>query len=175
MKKLVRGVMSMALAPLLFVIAAMSAATAATPLVDASWLERKLVDDRLVLIDLRNKLDGGSHETYLEGHIPSAVHSDYLRDGWRVGRDDVVGLLPEASQFEALARKLGVSSGSHVVLVTHGGWIRALLADLLTMPGAAMHRLDVPYACLSRLRVVRDGRHSLCQLVAHNIDAGMSR
>ena len=120
MKKLVRGVMSMALTPLLFVIAAMSAATAATPLVDASWLERKLGDDRLVLIDLRNKLDGGSYETYLEGHIPSAVHSDYLRDGWRVGRDDVVGLLPEASQFEALARSLGVSSGSHVVLVPAG-------------------------------------------------------
>ena len=120
MKKLVRGVMSMALAPLLFVIAAMSDATAATPLVDASWLESKLGDDRLVVIDLRNKLDGGGDETYLEGHIPSAVHSDYLRDGWRVGRDDVVGLLPEASQFEALARKLGVSSDSHVVLVPAG-------------------------------------------------------
>ena len=120
MKKLVCGVMSMALAPLLFVIAAMSAATAATPLVDASWLESKLGDDRLVVIDLRNKLDGGRYETYLEGHIPSAVHSDYLRDGWRVGRDDVVGLLPGASQFEALARKLGVSSGSHVVLVPAG-------------------------------------------------------
>merc|ERR1711998_702996 len=44
----------------------------------------------------------------------------YLKDGWRVGRDDVVGLLPEASQFEALARKLGVSAGSHVVLIPAG-------------------------------------------------------
>ena len=56
----------------------------------------------------------------LRGHIPSAVHSDYLKDGWRIGRDDVVGLLPEASQFEALARKLGVSGDSHVVLVPAG-------------------------------------------------------
>ena len=120
MKKLARGVMSMALAPFLFAIAAMSAAMAATPLVDAAWLEKRLGDDGVVLIDLRNKIDGGSYETYLEGHIPSAVHSDYLKDGWRIGRDDVVGLLPEASQFEALARKLGVSGDSHVVLVPAG-------------------------------------------------------
>ena len=42
MKKLARGVMSMALAPFLLVIAAMSAAIAATPLVDAAWLETGL-------------------------------------------------------------------------------------------------------------------------------------
>ena len=120
MKKLACGIMSMALAPFLFVIAAMSAAIAATPLVDAAWLENRLGNDGIVLIDLRNKIDGGSYETYLEGHIPSAVHSDYLKDGWRVGRDDVVGLLPEAAQFQALARKLGVSGDSHVVLVPAG-------------------------------------------------------
>ena len=120
MKKLARGVMSMALAPFLLVIAAMSAAIAATPLVDAAWLENRLGNDGIVLIDMRNKIDGGSNETYLEGHIPSAVHSDYLKDGWRVGSDDVVGLLPEAAQFEALARKLGVSGDSHVVLVPAG-------------------------------------------------------
>ena len=32
-------------------------------------------------------------------------------------KDDVVGLLPTEAQFEALARKLGVSSDSHVILV----------------------------------------------------------
>ena len=120
MKTLVRGVMSMALTPLLFVIAAMSAATAATPLVDAGWLARHLDDEKLVVIDLRNKIDGGSYETYLEGHIPSSVHSDYLKDGWRVGRDDVVGLLPAPAEFEALARKLGVSDDTHVVLIPAG-------------------------------------------------------
>ncbi|HCD64215.1 MAG TPA: sulfurtransferase, partial [Alphaproteobacteria bacterium] len=44
----------------------------------------------------------------------------YLKDGWRVGRDDVVGLLPTEAQFEALARKLGVSADSHVVLIPAG-------------------------------------------------------
>ena len=119
MKHLIQRAMILALTPLLFLVTAATTATA-TPLVDSAWLADKLGDDRLVLIDLRNKLDGGSYDTYLEGHIPSALHSDYLKDGWRVGRDDVVGLLPDAAQFEALARKLGVSADSHVVLVPAG-------------------------------------------------------
>jgi thiosulfate/3-mercaptopyruvate sulfurtransferase len=119
MKRLIHRAMVLALTPLLLLVTAMSTAKA-TPLVDVEWLAGNLGNDEVVLIDLRNKIDGGSYETYLEGHIPSAIHSDYLKDGWRVGRDDVVGLLPEAGQFEALARRLGVSAGSHVVLVPAG-------------------------------------------------------
>ena len=97
-------------------------ATAATaqPLVDVDWVAGNLDNENVVLIDLRNKIDRGSYETYLDGHIPSSLHSDYLKDGWRVGRDDVVGLLPTEADFEALARKLGVSAGSHVVLIPAG-------------------------------------------------------
>ncbi len=120
MKHLIHRAISLALTPLLFLVTAATAASAATPLVDTAWLVGKLTSDKLVLIDLRNKIDGGSYDTYLEGHIPSAIHSDYLQDGWRVGRDDVVGLLPDAAQFEALARKLGVSGDSHVVLIPAG-------------------------------------------------------
>jgi len=120
MKHLIHRAISLALTPLLFLVTAATAASAATPLVDTAWLAGKLTNDKLVLIDLRNKIDGGSYDTYLEGHIPSAIHSDYLQDGWRVGRDDVVGLLPDAAQFEALARKLGVSGDSHVVLIPAG-------------------------------------------------------
>ena len=83
-----------------------------TTLVDADWVAGNLDNDNLVLIDLRNKIDKGSYETYLDGHIPSSLHSDYLKDGWRVGRDDVVGLLPTEAQFEALARKLGYQQQS---------------------------------------------------------------
>ena len=100
--------------------AGLTTAAAAQPLVDADWVAGNLDNDNLVLIDLRNKIDKGSYETYLDGHIPSSLHSDYLKDGWRVGRDDVVGLLPTEAQFEALARKLGVSADSHVVLIPAG-------------------------------------------------------
>ncbi|MEC8108812.1 MAG: rhodanese-like domain-containing protein, partial [Pseudomonadota bacterium] len=64
----------------------------AGPLVSPAWLSENLDDAKLVIIDLRNKIDEGSYETFLEGHIPGAIHSDYLKDGWRVGRDGVVGL-----------------------------------------------------------------------------------
>ena len=92
----------------------------ASPLVSPAWLSENLDNAKLVIIDLRNKIDEGSYETFLEGHIPGAIHSDYLKDGWRVGRDGVVGLLPEADQFQSLVRGLGVSDDSHVVVVPAG-------------------------------------------------------
>jgi thiosulfate/3-mercaptopyruvate sulfurtransferase len=92
----------------------------AGPLVSPAWLSENLDVSKLVIIDLRNKIDEGSYETFLEGHIPGAIHSDYLKDGWRVSRDGVVGLLPEADQFQSLARRLGVSSDAHVVVVPAG-------------------------------------------------------
>ena len=92
----------------------------ASPLVSPAWLSENLDDAKLVIIDLRNKIDKGSYEKFLEGHIPGAIHSDYLKDGWRVGRDGVVGLLPKADQFQSLARRLGVSDDTHVVVVPAG-------------------------------------------------------
>ena len=92
----------------------------ASPLVSPAWLSENLDDSKLVIIDLRNKIDEGSYETFLEGHIPGAIHSDYLKDGWRINRDGVVGLLPEADQFQSLARGLGVSADTHVVVVPAG-------------------------------------------------------
>ena len=92
----------------------------AGPLVSPAWLSENLDDAKLVIIDLRNKIDEGSYETFLDGHIPGAIHSDYLKDGWRVARDGVVGLLPEADQFQSLVRRLGVSDDSHVVVVPAG-------------------------------------------------------
>ena len=53
----------------------------ASPLVSPAWLSENLDDNKLVIIDLRNKIDEGSYETFLEGHIPGAIHSDYLKDG----------------------------------------------------------------------------------------------
>ena len=99
---------------------AAAAATTLSPLVDAAWLAQNGDNEKIRIIDLRNKIDGGSYETWLNGHIPGSVHSDYLKDGWRVGRGDIVGLLPSADQFQELARKLGVSGNTHVILVPAG-------------------------------------------------------
>lgn len=43
--------------------------------------------------------------------------------------------------------------GQHLLLVTHGGTIRVLLAAALGMPLARMASLEVPYASASRIRI----------------------
>ena len=55
----------------------------ASPLVSPAWLSEKLDDNNVVVIDLRNKIDNGSYETFPEG-TSGAIHSDYLKEGWRV-------------------------------------------------------------------------------------------
>jgi thiosulfate/3-mercaptopyruvate sulfurtransferase len=97
-----------------------SIATASTPLVSANWLADNLDNPELVIIDLRNSIDGGGYETFLEGHIPGAIHSDYGKAGWRVSRDGTPGLLPTDSQFQSLARNLGINDNSQIVIVPAG-------------------------------------------------------
>ena len=97
-----------------------SLATASTPLVSANWLEDNLNNPELIIIDLRNSIDDGGYETFLEGHIPGAIHSDYGKAGWRVSRDDTPGLLPTESQFQSLARNLGIHDNSQIVIVPAG-------------------------------------------------------
>lgn len=105
---------------------ALSAARAAgpayevKPLVDGAWLEAHLGDDAVVVLDVRNKLDGGSRTIYEQGHIPGAIHSDYGKDGWRVNVGGVVGMLPPVSQVEALIGGLGIGNDNHVVIVPAG-------------------------------------------------------
>ncbi|MBF0249617.1 MAG: sulfurtransferase [Alphaproteobacteria bacterium] len=68
----------------------------------------------MVFIDLRAKAQ------YLKAHVPGAVHSDYVFDGWREERDGVVGLMPCPHALESVIGRLGVSNDSHVVLLPPG-------------------------------------------------------
>lgn len=47
--------------------------------------------------------------------------------------------------------------GRHVLLVCHGGVIRACLRQVLGLPLANIWRIDVPYAAPSRVRIHGDG------------------
>lgn len=55
----------------------------------------------------------------------------------------------------------------HILLVTHAGVIRLLLAHILSMPLEALFHLDVPYACLSRIEVYLDGKNEFARLLFH--------
>ncbi|MEO1089958.1 MAG: sulfurtransferase [Pseudomonadota bacterium] len=95
-------------------------ASAAEPLVSPEWLAENLEQPNLVVLDVRNRIDGGSPAVHRAGHIPGAIYSDYANDGWRVTVDGVPALLPPADQLEALIGGLGIDEGDHVVIVHSG-------------------------------------------------------
>jgi alpha-ribazole phosphatase len=53
----------------------------------------------------------------------------------------------------AWTKILHAHRGEHILIVQHGGTIRALISWLLQMPLTAATRLDIPYASLSRFEM----------------------
>jgi len=99
---------------------ALQAAERPGPLVDAAWLAANLDLPGLVVLDVRNQLGEESEKDYRAGHIPGAVHSDYLKAGWRSTVDGVPGQLPPVATLEALIGGLGIDNDNHVVVVAGG-------------------------------------------------------
>src|SRR5687767_6510201 len=90
------------------------------PLVSVEWLAQNLKAPGLVVLDIRSAIDGGSAETYAQGHIPGAIHSDYDRGGWRATRNGLPYMLPSVAQLEKLIGELGIDEDSYVVVVPAG-------------------------------------------------------
>ena len=105
---------------LLVMLVATGRVHANQPLTSIKWLQQNLAKTDIVIVDLRNRIDKGGIEAYRKGHIPGSIHSDYLKAGWRVTKKGVPGLLPDKASFEKLVRGLGISNGSHVLLVPAG-------------------------------------------------------
>ena len=93
---------------------------AAEPLVSVDWLKSNLSNEKLIVLDIRNKIDGGSKEAFEVSHIPTAIYSNYLEDGWRTTVDGIVGKLPPLKDLEILIGNLGISNDNHVVVVPGG-------------------------------------------------------
>ncbi|HXH03373.1 MAG TPA: histidine phosphatase family protein [Candidatus Competibacteraceae bacterium] len=65
------------------------------------------------------------------------------------------------------AELLARHAGRHLLLICHGGTIRALLCAVLDIPLTRLWRLDVPYAALSRVRVYGTGEAASPLLLFH--------
>jgi thiosulfate/3-mercaptopyruvate sulfurtransferase len=100
--------------------AAFAAPAASEPLVSVPWLKDRLADQSIVVLDVRSAIDGGGAAAYTKAHIPGAVHSDYDRAGWRVGRNGVQMMLPTVAELEKLVGELGIDEDNHVVVVPAG-------------------------------------------------------
>jgi alpha-ribazole phosphatase/probable phosphoglycerate mutase len=61
----------------------------------------------------------------------------------------------QARVSEALNAILCDYAGKHLLLVAHGGVIRMIIAQVLSMPTEKIFRMEVPYAAVSRILVER--------------------
>jgi len=110
-----------------------------------------------------------------EGRTAAQIEADEPGALGRYWADPVAHPPPAAERLEDFASMVahawqalvtGQPPGP-VLVVTHGGTIRALLAHLLDQPLAAMQRIEVPYACMTWLRVQRRPGGAHASLVAH--------
>ncbi|WP_295400616.1 histidine phosphatase family protein [uncultured Thiocystis sp.] len=92
-----------------------------------------------------------------EGLAAHQIPADQLTRFW----DDPVSYTPPGAEtFPAFRERvlnvwnaLSSSDDSHVLLITHGGVIRVLVAEVLRMPDEACLLFEVPPASLTRLRI----------------------
>lgn len=88
---------------------------AATPLVDVEWVKQNIGKPGVVFLDLRRP------SSYKKGHVPGAVFTSYVRDGWRVKNDaGTIGMLPPVENLTTLIGGLGIGNDDHVVLLPAG-------------------------------------------------------
>jgi thiosulfate/3-mercaptopyruvate sulfurtransferase len=106
----------------LVLAAGTAVAGTATPLVSVDWVRAHLGKPDIVFLDVRGRLAGASKQDYLNAHIPGAIWTDYLKDGWRIkNAEGTIGQLPSVPQLEALIGGLGISNDDHVVIIPAGG------------------------------------------------------
>lgn len=105
-------------------------------LADVAWVAAHRDDSRVRPIDCRYYFDGrDGHAVYLAGHLPGAVHASYPTD-LSAGDTTPPNLIPDAEQFTATMRWLGVSQDTIVVgYDDEGGHFASRLWWLLTYYG----------------------------------------
>ncbi len=100
------------------VLSAMAGHVSAAPLVDPAWLRQHLHDSNLVVIDV---YDSPSQRAVFEsGHIPGALFTAFLKDGWRTEVNGIPEVLPPIKDIEKVIGGFGVDNNSEVVLVPGG-------------------------------------------------------
>ena len=73
-----------------------------------------------LILDIRSVVDGGGRQAYEAGHIPGAIHTDYVNDGWRVTKGMASGLLPEPAALVDLLSRIGLTPRRHAIIVSAG-------------------------------------------------------
>ena len=135
---------------LALLVAAPAVAADQQPLVNSVWLNSHLRDANLVVLDIRSAIDGSKPETFAQGHIPGAVHSDYDKAGWRVTRNNVPFMVPTTPELEKLIGDLGIDENTHVVVVPAG-------VNVLDFGSAARTYWTLKYAGVGNVSILDGG------------------
>ena len=145
-------------------LAATATGAHAEPLVSAQWLNDHLRDANLVVLDIRSAIDGSKPESFAQGHIPGAVHSDYDKAGWRVTRNNVPFMVPTTAELEKLIGELGIDENSHVVLVPVG-------VNVLDFSSAARTYWTLKYVGVANVSIL-DGGLAAWKAAGYTLDTG---
>jgi thiosulfate/3-mercaptopyruvate sulfurtransferase len=93
------------------------------PLVDGAWLSVHLGDPDLRVVDCRWRLGqpGAGERDWEAGHIPGAAYLDVDRDLTSEPGDRGRHPLPSTEDFQAAARRAGISAGTRIVTYDEAG------------------------------------------------------
>lgn len=148
-------------------------------LVDGTWLEARLDDPNLRLIDASTflKIPEGEgfpelwsgYEAYVEEHIPGATYADLLND-----YTDPNGTAPftiaTREQFLGAAKKLGLTEDSYVVIYDRGPLVNV---DVLASDWSARLRWQLKYEGFDNVAVL-DGGFRKWKLDNRKTESGVS-
>ena len=91
------------------------------PLITPDQLAASLGAPGLVVLDIRSAVDGGGRAAYEAGHVPGAIHTDYVAGGWRAKvQGGGAGMLPDEAALGRLLGDLGITPASRVVVASAG-------------------------------------------------------
>jgi alpha-ribazole phosphatase/probable phosphoglycerate mutase len=127
----------------------------------AELLGAALVDERLRELDF-GELEGRTYDEIASEHPD--LYRRWMEEPTRVcfpggeGFDDL-----RARACSALAEIRGAHDGATIAVVTHGGVIRAALADVLGLPAERIFAFDVAYCSVSVIDWL--GEHAIVRLV----------
>ena len=89
-----------------------------TPLVDAEWLKANAGAENLVILDIRDEIEGTDLGEL--PYIANSVVAPYASAGWRTEAQGVPGQIPPVEQVAELIGGLGIDNDDHVVIVPWG-------------------------------------------------------
>lgn len=99
-------------------VQAAATSSAAPPLVSASWLRDRIGQNGLVILEVYDK--DRQIFKYDDGHIPGAIFTGFLDDGWETVNTGYPFMLPTAAHLAQVIGGYGINNKTRVILVPAG-------------------------------------------------------